>query len=45
MKIDVLDNSTNLTYPSEIREYADAVLNLSKDIFPATFKSYLNLDS
>jgi len=30
---------------SEIREYADAVLNLSKDIFPATFNSYLNLDS
>jgi len=30
---------------SEIREYADAVLNLSKDIFPETFKSYLNLDS
>lgn len=29
---------------SEIREYADAVLNLSKDTFPETFKSYLNLD-
>jgi thymidylate synthase (FAD) len=29
---------------SEIREYADAVLNLSKDIFPETFKSYLSLD-
>ena len=29
---------------SEIREYADAVLNLSKDIFPETFKSYLDLD-
>ena len=30
---------------SEIREYADAVLNLSKDIFPETFKSYLDLDN
>jgi thymidylate synthase (FAD) len=30
---------------SEIREYADAVLNLSKDIFPQTFKSYLDIDS
>src|SRR6056300_233977 len=29
---------------SEIREYADAVLNLSKEIFPETFKSYLDLD-
>lgn len=30
---------------SEIREYADAVLNLSKGIFPETFNSYLNLDT
>lgn len=30
---------------SEIREYADAVLNLSKDIFPETFKFYLDLDT
>jgi len=30
---------------SEIREYADAVLNLSKDIFPETFKFYLDLDN
>jgi len=28
---------------SEIREYAGAVLDLSKDIFPVTFKNYLNL--
>jgi len=28
---------------SEIREYAGAVLDLSKDTFPVTFKNYLNL--
>jgi thymidylate synthase (FAD) len=30
---------------SEIREYADAVLNLSKDKFPETFNLYLDMDT